>query len=106
MKIYRLKTIASSLRFDQARRFEMNNPGSYLVLVKPLLTLSCYDVVIRKKFIREQHLEGKALLKMLPAWAKAKHPPTIGHKVTAFYAENAKVVCDLSKPVVGSPEYF
>jgi len=68
-------------------------------------TVQGYCLTRRVEYSHEHHIDGKTLARLLPAWAKAKNPPNIGAKVTAFYAANNKVICDRSGPVVGSDEW-
>ena len=105
MKIYRLHTISKGVHsYHMALGIAADNPGSNVNCIKPGVE---YSVLMRAEFVREFHLEGKALLKMLPAWAKAKFPPSIGHKVTAFYAINNKTITQMHVCgfPVGSDEY-
>ena len=128
MKIYRTRVIARGLTGEQAARMLSRCPGvgiestgcakrvrgeyarGYYGLrhYQTWDTVPTFNITRRCEYLREWHLEGKALLKMLPAWAKKcmASSPTIGHKVTAFYALNNKVVTDCSGLVVGSDEYY
>jgi len=59
----------------------------------------------RCEFLRDHHIDGKTLARLLPSWAKPKKPKSIGHLVSAFYAENDKVVTDHSI-CVGSDDWL
>ena len=63
---------------------------------------------VRGEFLRDHHIDGKTLAKLLPSWAKFKKPANLGPKVTAFYAENDKVVTRLHRSgfIVGSDEFY
>ena len=102
MKIYRLQTIWPCLLLSTAQFKVTLHPGSR---IEPLPGSYCFRVVIRREFLRDHHIDGKTLARLLPAWAKAKKLPSMGAKVTAFYAENDKVICDRSALVVGSDEW-
>lgn len=66
-----------------------------------------YCLTRRVEFSHDHYIDGKTLARLLPAWAKFKKPANIGPKVTAFYAENDKVITRLhhSGFIVGSDEY-
>ena len=130
MKIYRTRVIARGLTGEQATRMLARCPGlgfepcgivsirddaaiyrgiGGLIKYWPRHTnVAAFNLTRRCEFIREWHLDGKALLKMLPEWAKHHVPRNIGVKVTEFYALNDKVVTRLhhSGFVVGSPEFY
>lgn len=67
--------------------------------------MPAYTVTRRCEFLREEVLDGKTLARLLPSWAKPKKPKSIGHLVSAFYAENEKVVTDMSI-CVGSDDWL
>ena len=106
MKIYRTETICADAKHLIIAEDIAANCGGYVSIVGEGLNRK-YAVLIRREFLREWHVEGKALLKLLPAWAKHHVPRNIGVKVTEFYALNEKVVTRLhhSGFVVGSPEF-
>lgn len=108
MKIYRLQTIWPALSLDVAQFKVTLHPGSHVQQVTfQQYGPNLYAVVRRAEFLREHHIDGKTLARLLPSWAKHKKLPNIGAKVTAFYAENDKVVTRLhhSGFVVGSDDY-
>jgi len=63
------------------------------------------EVSFRGAFLRDHHIDGKTLARLLPSWAKHKPIKSIGPQIKAFYAKNDKVICDRSGPVVGSDEW-
>ena len=113
MKVYRTRNVAMGLTGAQAAYLQSWDNRVGIALDHVVREATSYQAAIyRYKLTRRTEVshdfkpEGKQLLKLLPAWAKHKALPSIGHKVTAFYAVNDKVVCDLTKPVVGSDEWL
>ena len=106
MKIYRLQTIWPCLPLAAAKFKVTLHAGSR---IEPLpheeYMPRYFRVVVRREFLRDHHIDGKTLARLLPAWAKPKKLPSMGAKVTAFYAENNKVICYRSAIVVGSDEW-
>lgn len=106
LKIYRLQTLWPCLTLEAARFKATLQPGAKIEpLEPPKYGPQFYRLTIRREFLREHHIDGKTLARLLPAWAKPKKPKSIGHLVSAFYAENSKVVTDYSV-VVGSDEWL
>lgn len=104
MKIYRQQTIWDNVPLEVAQFKKSLHAGS---VIMPLAYAGYgtrhYRLTIRREFLRDHHIDGKALLRLLPAWAKPNFgPKNIGAKVTAFYAQNSKVITDMSGPWVGS----
>ena len=110
MKIYRIDTLVSDCCYESAQHTQRHYPTSMIWPVKTekFAREKLYCVTIRREFSHDLQLSDKQVAKMLPAWAKKcmASSPTIGHKVTAFYALNNKVVTDCSGLVVGSDEYY
>ena len=109
MKIYRIETIGSDLSLSDARDLAEKCDGNIMPMqghADSWKSDAKYSVTVRGEFLREHHIDGKTLARLLPSWAKVKPIKGIGAKVTAFYAENNKVVCDKSGPVVGSDDWL
>lgn len=105
MKVYRVNIICADAKSRAiAESMCAEKPGCYI----PLTDSKTWQVAERGEFLRDWHLDGKALLRLLPAWAKCKNPPSIGAKVTAFYAVNSKVVTGIHQSgcIVGSEGYY
>lgn len=107
MKIYQVETLSECASKREVEWFKATYPTCYAYAIKDSFGkfTGDYRVTMRGEFIREHHIDGKTLARLLPAWAKPKKLPSMGAKVTAFYAENNKVICDRSALVVGSDEW-
>lgn len=114
MKIYRVKVLAESTDYHSAKNIVADNPGAiaWPILAdgfKGIKGLSRrFRVTLRESFSHNLELTDKQTAKMLPLWAKQamRKPKSIGDQVAAFYAENAKVVTDMSGAWVGSDEWL
>ncbi len=104
LKIYRTRVIASGLTGEQVNHLRRLVPslgfvedGTVLVRGKVSRyswgidqrweSVPAYALTRRVEFLRDHHIDGKTLARLLPAWAKVKPIKGIGAKVTAFYAE-------------------
>ncbi len=108
MKIYRIETIGSDLSLSDARDLAEKCDGNIMPMqghADSWKSDAKYSVTVRGEFLREHHIDGKTLARLLPSWAKVKPIKGIGAKVTAFYAENDKVVTDHSI-CVGSDDWL
>lgn len=106
INIYQLKLLLKTRSAEAAVRMRDKHPGSKLLAIKTNGACDTYRVTIRGKLLRKTTFEGEVLKKLLPNWARVKRPPTMGKKVTAFYAENDKVVTNYSLPTIGSSEWL
>lgn len=107
MKIYRTHTIWQGVTLEVAQ-FKQTLHPDYRISQEEKTKYSDQTYCLKKRceFLRDHHIDGKTLAKLLPARAKVKFPAvTMGKKVTAFYAENDKVVTDTSI-CVGSDDWL
>ena len=122
LKIYRTRVIASGLTGEQVTFLRRLDPSLGFVpdgttyvrgkvsryswgVDQRWVMVPSYALTRRVEFLRDHHIDGKTLARLLPAWAKVKPIKGIGAKVTEFYAENDKVVTDMSV-CVGSDDWL